>query len=63
MTAAAIGSMYYHLPPSCSYYSAYSYYNCGGAWYQPSYQGDDVTYVVVEAPEGYEEDSTTVVVE
>ena len=26
----------------------------GGAWYQPMYEGDDVTYVVVEAPAGSE---------
>lgn len=51
-TAAAIGSMYYHLPPSCGWYPVYSYYYCGGVWYDPHYQGDDVTYIVVEAPEG-----------
>ena len=64
MTAAAIGSAYYSLPAGCGYYSAYSYYHCGGAWYAPSYQGDDVTYVVVEAPEGApaEPDSATTVI-
>ena len=52
VTAAAIGSMYYTLPPSCSPYpySGHSYYYCGGAYYSPRYQGDTVTYVVVEKP-------------
>ena len=50
ITSAAIGSMYYSLPPNCGY--MYSYYNCGGVWYEPQYQGESVTYVVVEAPEG-----------
>ena len=58
-----MGSMYYSLPPGCSnyYYGANPYYNCGGAWYAPQYQGSDVTYVVVEQPAG--EPSTTVVVD
>ena len=46
--------MYYALPPGCAsyYYGGYPYYGCGGAWYQPHYEGSDVTYVVVEAPQG-----------
>jgi len=53
-TAAAIGSMAYALPSGCGtvYTYGHPYYNCGGTYYQPQYQGDDVTYVVVEAPEG-----------
>jgi hypothetical protein len=52
VTAAAIGSVAYSLPPSCSTYPyyGYSYYRCGGVWYQPQYSGDQVTYVVVEQP-------------
>ena len=59
ITSAAIGSMYYSLPPNCGY--MYSYYNCGGVWYEPQYQGESVTYVVVEAPEGAGDDTTVVV--
>jgi hypothetical protein len=52
MTAAAIGSRYYALPPACSPYpySGYTYYSCGGAYYKPTYQGDTVVYVVVDKP-------------
>jgi hypothetical protein len=52
VTAAAIGSVAYSLPPSCSTYPyyGYSYYRCGDVWYQPQYSGDQVTYVVVEQP-------------
>ncbi|HWU55369.1 MAG TPA: hypothetical protein VN175_07695, partial [Rhizomicrobium sp.] len=42
VTAAAIGSMAYSLPPGCSPYGGY--YNCGGTYYQPQYSGSDVTY-------------------
>jgi hypothetical protein len=53
VTAAAIGSMYYSLPPSgCSPYpySSYTYYYCGSVYYKPQYQGDTVVYVVVNKP-------------
>jgi hypothetical protein len=52
MTAAAIGSAYYALPPGCAPYGyyGYSYYNCGGAYYQPQYEGDTVVYVTVPDP-------------
>jgi hypothetical protein len=52
VTSAAIGSMYYSLPPSCPPYpyGGYTYYSCGGAWYAPQYSGSSVTYVVVEDP-------------
>ena len=53
VTAAAIGSTYYALPPSgCSPYpySSYTYYHCGSVYYKPQYQGDTVVYVVVNKP-------------
>jgi hypothetical protein len=52
ITSAAIGSMYYSLPPSCvpRPYNSISYYYCGGAWYQPAYSGTSVSYTVVNAP-------------
>jgi hypothetical protein len=40
--------MYSTLPYGCSPYGGY--YNCGGVYYQPQYQGSDVTYVVVNNP-------------
>ncbi len=53
ITAAAIGSVAYSLPPGCGnvYYGGYPYYACGGVYYAPQYSGSDVTYVVVENPE------------
>jgi hypothetical protein len=52
ITSAAIGSMMYSLPPACAPYpyGGYSYYSCGGVYYEPRYQGDKVVYVVVEQP-------------
>lgn len=52
MTAAAIGSSYYALPPGCPPYpyGGYTYYSCGGAYYQPQYEGDTVVYVTVPNP-------------
>jgi hypothetical protein len=44
----SVGSVAYSLPSGCSPYSYY--YNCGGVYYQPQYQGDNVTYVVVDNP-------------
>ena len=51
-TAAVYGSAYYALPPGCSPYPwhTYTYYNCGGAYYQPQYEGDTVVYVSVPDP-------------
>ena len=51
-TAAVLGSRYYALPPGCSPYpyASLTYYSCAGAWYQPTYQGDTVVYVVVDKP-------------
>jgi hypothetical protein len=34
-------------------YDGYSYYNCAGTWYQKSYAGGDVVYVVTSPPPGY----------
>ena len=52
VTAAAIGSMAYTLPPACvtRVYPAGTYYSRGGTWYQPQYSGSQVTYVVVNNP-------------
>src|SRR5262249_49962120 len=54
ITAAAIGSSYYALPPGCPPYpyGGYTYYSCGGAYYQPQYEGDTVVYVTVPDPSG-----------
>ena len=30
-----------------------TYYYCGTTWYQPTYSGGDVTYIVVNPPPGY----------
>ncbi|MFC3079973.1 pentapeptide repeat-containing protein [Phenylobacterium terrae] len=52
VSAAAVGSMIYSLPPACvaTPYRGYTYYSCNGVWYQPRYQGTTVTYVVVTKP-------------
>jgi hypothetical protein len=52
ITSAAIGSMYYSLPPSCAPrpYNSVSYYYCGNSWYMPQYSGTSVTYTVVNPP-------------
>ena len=52
VTAAAIGSYYYSLPVGCPPYpyGGYTYYSCGGAYYQPQYEGDTVVYVTVPDP-------------
>jgi len=54
VTAAAIGSVAYSLPSGCGSFTTagYPYYSCDGVYYAPQYSGDDVSYVVVEAPEG-----------
>lgn len=52
MAAVAYGSAYYALPGGCSPYPyhTYTYYSCGGAYYQPQYEGDTVVYVSVPDP-------------
>jgi hypothetical protein len=61
MAAVAYGSAYYALPGGCSPYpyAAYTYYSCGGAYYQPQYEGDTVVYVSV--PDPATASSTTVI--
>lgn len=54
VTAAVVGSIFTpaQLPTSCVQVIQYNtaYMQCGSTWYQPQYQGSDVTYVVVNAP-------------
>lgn len=52
VTAAAIGSVVYSLPPSCvvTVVNGISYQQCGGAWYAPQFEGSTVSYVVVSPP-------------
>jgi hypothetical protein len=49
MTAAAFSAQ----KSSCStlVVNGVSYYQCGSTWYQPSYQGGNVTYIVVSPPQ------------
>ena len=52
VTAAVVGSVVKSLPPSCTtvYANGLAYQNCGGTYYQPQYQGSNVTYIVVNQP-------------
>ena len=52
LTAAAIGSIAYSLPPSCGMVAVggVSYQQCGSTWYQPHYVGTQVQYIVVNPP-------------
>jgi hypothetical protein len=54
VTAAVVGSIMTpaQMPASCVQVMRYNtmYMQCGSTWYQPQYQGSDVTYVVVNAP-------------
>lgn len=51
-TTLAVGSYYATLPAHCSpyHYSSFSYYACGGTWYQARYQSGSTVYVVVSDP-------------
>lgn len=53
VTAAAIGSVVYSVPPSCStvIVNGISYSQCGSTWYAPRYSGTTVQYVVVNSPQ------------
>jgi hypothetical protein len=53
VTAAAIGSVVYSVPPSCStvIVNGVSYSQCGSTWYAPQYSGTNVQYVVVNPPQ------------
>ena len=48
-TAAVLGSYYYALPPSCTMVVrvGVSYHYCGNVYYQQTWSGNDVVYVVV----------------
>jgi hypothetical protein len=65
MTAAAIGASYYALPPGCPPYpwGGYTYYSCGGSWYQPQYEGDTVVYVTIPDPSNGQANTTNVQVQ
>jgi hypothetical protein len=48
ITASAFQAMSCPMAPVVV--NGYTYYQCGSAWYQPTYQGSSVTYVVVNPP-------------
>jgi hypothetical protein len=52
VTAAVVGSVVNSVPPSCTtvIQNGVTYSQCGSTWYQPSYQGSQVSYVVVNPP-------------
>jgi hypothetical protein len=54
VTAAVVGAIVTpaQLPTNCVQVIRYntSYMQCGSSWYQPQYQGSNVTYVVVNQP-------------
>lgn len=52
VTSAVIGSMTYTRPSGCitTIVNGLSYLQCGSSWYQPSYVGSQVQYVVVGVP-------------
>ncbi|HZZ11572.1 MAG TPA: hypothetical protein VFE79_12860 [Paraburkholderia sp.] len=54
VTSAVVGSIVHaaQMPPSCVQVMRgnMAYMQCGSVWYQPQYQGSDVTYVVVNQP-------------
>jgi hypothetical protein len=51
-TGLVIGAIVYSLPSGCTTLvrNGISYSQCGTTWYQPQYSGNNVTYIVVEAP-------------
>lgn len=53
LTAAAIGSIVYSLPPDCvvTVVNGMTYNQCGSTWYEPQFSGTSTTYVVVEPPQ------------
>jgi hypothetical protein len=53
LTAAAIGSIVYALPPDCvtTVVNYTTYNHCGSVWYEPQFNGTSTTYVVVEPPQ------------
>lgn len=51
-TAFPVGTTVSALPAGCTSISSQgkSYFNCGGVYYQPTYNGNSLVYVVVPAP-------------
>ncbi len=54
VTTAVVGAILTpaQMPSTCVQVMRYNtmYMQCGSTWYQPRYQGSDVTYIVVNAP-------------
>ena len=53
VTAAVVGSMVNQVPSTgcvTTIVNGMSYYQCGSTWYQPSYAGTAVQYIVVNPP-------------
>jgi hypothetical protein len=50
--AVAIGTVAMQLPSGCSSVAVngFTYQHCGSVWYQPNYVGNELQYVVVNAP-------------
>jgi hypothetical protein len=48
ITASAFAAMSCPMTPVVM--GGYTYYQCGSTWYQPAYQGSQVTFVVVNPP-------------
>ena len=57
VVAAATPNVTYITTLPCSvapvFVSSINYYRCGATWYQRGYSGDNVNYVIVNAPPGY----------
>ena len=53
ITAAAIGTVSYALPPDCmvTVVNGITYNNCAGTWYEPQFNGTTTTYIVVDPPQ------------
>jgi hypothetical protein len=52
-TVGAIGDVTYALPAGCvsTTVNGITYYQCGSTWYQPTFMGTTITYVVVNPPQ------------
>lgn len=48
-----VGSVVYVLPANCPKMvrANVTYYSCNSVWYKPEYQGDGVSYVIVDPPQ------------
>ena len=51
-TGLVIGAIVNSLPSGCTTVmrNGIAYNQCGSTWYQPQYSGNNVTYIIVEAP-------------